>query len=1818
MGAGVIMGLPTLSEQEADKQLEASQQIYDQEREILRTQEEQAREAADTAGTPEIYNPVIWDEWQQIRYDEYRKRNDAIREMSQRARGIKVNARISDAPWYLCYGRIRLAGVVTFLSTDQLAGGDFLHVGYTLAGHEIEEIEKVYVNGEEVSWNTDLSPSTWGAPGTKWENIIFISCRTLGAHTTANSDLMSQSDALFPGLWTSNHIQRGRAFVYMIFKFDNEVFASGFPVVEFLIKGNNQIYDPREDTTGWSQNAALIIAHHLTNAEYGYGLSWSDIDSDNLEEQADICDESVTVKSGGTESRYSINCALMTSENRRSQMAQLLTSCGAVLTYSGGKCRLHTASWPTTAGDLHLTEEDTISGLTINLMPTRGSRFNRVTGRYVSASDGYVIKEFPAVTNQYYLAEDSNIENALDVLLPCTTSRSTAQRLAKIELERIRQGIDVSAQFSMKAYQAQVGDVIKLSNDSLGWSEKYFEVYYSQLVLGGSGGNPTFLVSLGLRETASGVFDWDNGEETDEDLAPNTNLPDPSVVENPSGLTLESGTSHLFIGTDGTIHSRIYASWNTIIDPFVLNGGFVEISYKRSSASSWVSATSVPGNQSFAYLPEVQDNQLYDVRVRAKNNVNIVSDWVVANSHLVIGKTEAPSDVVGLIAQVVSYGISISWDAITDLDRSQYEIRINGTSWDDATFLIRTSANIYLWQMQQAGTYTIRIKSIDTSRNYSTNATNTTLVIASPLAPADFVATIEDENIKLSWSDAITGSYDIDHYDIYYGDSTPSTFLIGTKASSYSYKVNWGGVRVFGVAAIDVAGNIGAYSYCTVDIVAPGVVNNLRGKVVDNNVMLDWQSPTVTMLPIIAYDIYKGSDGTDNFSSSSLTGSVNASFATLFEVVPDDYVYWVLARDSAGNEGKEKSIPLTVSAPPNLVLYDDQTIDPEIATTTNCLMSISDEVVTLFDANIYDDLVLWLDANQPETKYSLISGNRVALLQDRSAASNDIVQSDTDKQPFVSGRSSIGNYLKYSNDFSQSVWNKDQVTITSDYTSSPLGAGKASLLKVNATASNQYNIGQELEDVSPIRQGAMYSVSILLKRANWNYVFVGISEIPVDSASSNNGVTINLETNETENFADVGTISNVNVSTLSENWIKLIFDLEPPSAGDNPFGLIISLVDSINSDSTIAWTPSGEEGVLISGSQIDIANNNIVYVDNTSLLKISGINNRYSILITGNDVLIEDDDTIGTAANTTIIVVFNLLFGTGYLLSNSNISLTTGWDFFISENGYLGYSSFQAADSQEILSSEHVPIAAGETHIAVLKKTGTNVILFLDGVEVGSGVITEPDTSAEKVRLGGSKLGGNINGYLSEALIFNSALSNDNIQAINNYLNYKWLQSASIENDLSDTQFIAPVEVEETYEEHFGTYTSFSAFEEAGYSHYIHPTVTSGTFEHIIDYGTEISSAIVTAIWNEEMRFGDIDTDCTLSYSDDAATWTDVENTTMLATDFRYVKIHLDMTAADDKAFVVISNINVKVQIKRETDEGAAVISAVDTDGTEITFNKTFSIVENISMTPNVSFAARFREADGNYMQVSDCADLSAGNTDFTIAGWCNLSQITGSANIIAKWGASNAEYALQYIASADAFRFYVSSNGTTSSYVTDTAYDPVSANEWYFVVGQHNAGSDYIYIKVNDGTRVYTAYSSGVYDGTASFKIGYNGDATYLDGLVRNVGFWREMFDADDLDELYYYGLCRYSELPAKYKTNCKGFWELRESASGVILKTDASGNSHDLTKDVSSTFLDVSACYDFDSAETDPTNFKGLLFTNGLIRVSGDVSWKASGVIK
>ena len=615
-------------------------------------------------------------------------------------RGYQVTTRGSARDHQIVYGKARVGGVVVY---DNATGTNnkFLHRVLAFTGHEIEAFSEIYINDSKVTdlesdGNVKEVTDPDGSTSNRYDGKIRINKHLGSPNQTADSDLVSEVQE-----WTNDHRLREVSYLYVRFKFDQDAFPNGVPDVTALIKGK-KVYDPRdvaqsssdESTWTWSDNPALCLRDYISQ-DYGLGEGDTNIDDDLVEATADVCDEATSV-TGNT--RYTCNGAFTTGSTPYDNINSLITSMGGLVWYSQGKWRMKAATY--VAPTLTLTEDDLRSNIQVATRHSRRDNFNTVKGTFRGEESNWQVTDYPEVTNSAFVSVDGGQESVLDLDLPFTDNSAEARRIALIALERNRQQLTVNASFGMRAFKAQVGDIVSLSVDRFGWTQKEFEVVSWTFGLAGED-SLDLQVQMTLREISESVFDEINdGIVYERD---NTNLLSPFEV--PSvGISATATTQSIREKLTNIIKANITSGRPEAID-------YVEVEFKESSESDY---TTIGSGELGLYRVVDVDTGTYDFRARAVNSFGVRGEWEYQPGVDANGLLEPPSDVEDFSGSLSDGSVHLSWSPVPDLDLSYYRLRLSaqsgGGNWSDAITVVdkipRPATGVTL--PSKPGTYHIR------------------------------------------------------------------------------------------------------------------------------------------------------------------------------------------------------------------------------------------------------------------------------------------------------------------------------------------------------------------------------------------------------------------------------------------------------------------------------------------------------------------------------------------------------------------------------------------------------------------------------------------------------------------------------------------------------------------------------------------------------------------------------------------------------------------------------------------------------------------------------------------------------------------------------------------------------------------------------------------------------------------------------------------------------------------------------------------------------------------------------------------------------
>lgn len=598
--------------------------------------------------------------------------------------GALVTGRDPVASRKVVYGTRRVGGTQVFLGTHG-AENKFLYMVIALAGHEVNRIKEVYFGEDRVYyWNgssyvKDTSAPYYDAGDSELFNIGFYH----GSDTqTADSNLVTNFAD-----WTADHRLQGIAHIVVQLKYDPNKYSNGVPNVTALVEGK-EVYDPRDTTTSFSSNSALCILDYLRDDEYGLGVDDAEIDFTSFEYAADLCDESVALDAGGSESRYTLNGIVDTSLSPKQVIEEMLVSMGGKLVYAAGRFSIIGAEYRTPT--LTIDEDDIISDISVITKNSSRDLYNGVRGVFASPDDLYQPVEYPTVESATYQGIDG-VTRYTELNLPYTTSSATAQRLAKILLNQSRQELTIQMRCKLNALQVTVGDNIYVNNSRLGFTNKVFEVGTVAITPEADG---TIGVDIMAREISQSTYDW---TATDEQALITNVAPYADNFDVPAPTNL-SVSSSLLTQPSNIQEVEWEISWDASDARNLLN---YEVQWKKAADTTYKAAyttdTLVGG------IGGVESGELYSVRVRAINTNGAKSDFVTT-THTMAGGMNVIGTVDTTTASGYVYYQSASSSQPSTPSASSFSfttLTFSGLSsgWDESPPQISDNAEQY-WASQ--------------------------------------------------------------------------------------------------------------------------------------------------------------------------------------------------------------------------------------------------------------------------------------------------------------------------------------------------------------------------------------------------------------------------------------------------------------------------------------------------------------------------------------------------------------------------------------------------------------------------------------------------------------------------------------------------------------------------------------------------------------------------------------------------------------------------------------------------------------------------------------------------------------------------------------------------------------------------------------------------------------------------------------------------------------------------------------------------------------------------------------------------------------
>jgi hypothetical protein len=389
--------------------------------------------------------------------------------------------RQSIANSFILYGRRRIGGLLAFFHARKVGSDHFRYFAIAIAGHHIQGNPDWMLNDEVVTVDGGGAVTSGAYAGAAW---LWLQ---LGEESeTANATFVAESD----GRWTSAHKGNGIAAIYAKFKMTDAAVQAGMPNITAVVDGHDLIFDPRDGSTGYSNNAVLAFYHWmaLSREEGGFGAYEDEIpDPIWISAQANVCDELVE-----GEARYAVDAWITTGAAPSEVRDTFVANCAGSYAFVEGVHLMRPGHWVEISETLE--EGDLAGPIQVTPFLTSDKAANEIQGTYVSPTDGY--QGMPFGTQS--LAGDDIRQANLD--LAFVTSKYRAERIASIMLKRA--GCEKAVVWPMNIMGLKVSalDTVGLATARYGLSNYAWVVTNWSL-------SADFGVVLNLREENPEIYD---------------------------------------------------------------------------------------------------------------------------------------------------------------------------------------------------------------------------------------------------------------------------------------------------------------------------------------------------------------------------------------------------------------------------------------------------------------------------------------------------------------------------------------------------------------------------------------------------------------------------------------------------------------------------------------------------------------------------------------------------------------------------------------------------------------------------------------------------------------------------------------------------------------------------------------------------------------------------------------------------------------------------------------------------------------------------------------------------------------------------------------------------------------------------------------------------------------------------------------------------------------------------------------------------------------------------------------------------------------
>lgn len=559
------------------------------------------------------------------------------------------------------YGRNKVGGTLAFFESK--AG--LLYSLITLNEGLISQIREFWLNDSKVTVDGDgyvveapyrftdsVTTGTW--PFQSTVSTDYKVARLFTKNGAPDQTVHAQLDAAFDEV-TTDHRMRGVANCLAIFQEVptnriGEVYPQGNPGVR-VVADCSIVKSVRTGAQIYSENLADAIYDYLTARDgagfpYGAGYAESQVNLASFQSYANLSDEAVAKKAGGTEPRYRVTGGYGLNEEMREVLSRMCRAGDADLFIdTAGKIAIRGGKW--TAPQLTL-DSDLGHIISAEFQQGRGAlaAFNELNITYTDPEQDYLETEGERWLDATNIALRGKVlSETLD--LKMVPSHGQARRLAKIHMAKSNPEWSGNIVTNFYGFNAIGEETVRIKFGPLGIDTTF--LIEAVRILDNLTG-----VQISVKSLGPSAYAWD--AELEEGDGPNV-PPDtgsPSDLSPPEDI---SASSESIIIDGSTLGVRINVGWTQPDRPALTQRAQYRVA---SPEGPWLDMTTVAG---FAQSGAVNDGETYNYRVQTVSPAGVAGPWSAIGTITVTSDPTAPGVVTGVSASGGSGTITFNWTA---------------------------------------------------------------------------------------------------------------------------------------------------------------------------------------------------------------------------------------------------------------------------------------------------------------------------------------------------------------------------------------------------------------------------------------------------------------------------------------------------------------------------------------------------------------------------------------------------------------------------------------------------------------------------------------------------------------------------------------------------------------------------------------------------------------------------------------------------------------------------------------------------------------------------------------------------------------------------------------------------------------------------------------------------------------------------------------------------------------------------------------------------------------------------------------------------